>query len=78
MPAKVTEVYAALEVALLVAVYFVRTMSGEPGSLFTLSLKRKPREKRYLRTMSSGLVFLLFMRCMHMCRCCGVSLSGMM
>ena len=58
--------------------YFLRTMSGEPGSFFTLSLYLNPRENKNLRTRSSGFVSLLLILCMHFRRCCGFILSAIL
>ena len=60
----------------MAVLYFLRTISGEPGSFFTLSLYLNPRENRNLRTRSSGLVSLLLMLCMHFRRCWGFILSA--
>ena len=39
--------------------YLGSTISGHPGSFRTFFLYRRPWENRYLRTISSGLVFVL-------------------
>lgn len=60
----------------ITVLYFFRTISGDPGNFFTLSLYLNPRENRNLRTRSSGLVSLLLMLCIHFLRCCGFILSA--
>jgi hypothetical protein len=51
-------------------------MSGDPGRSPLLTLKRRPNVWSNVRTMSSGVVFLLFTRLIAKLRCSGVRLSG--
>lgn len=56
--------------------YFFRTISGDLGNFFTLSLYLNPCKNRNLRTRSSGLVPLLLMLCIHFLLCCRFNLSA--